>query len=67
MAGYMHWTICKHVGLQITDKYCERKPERVINVKSATVMLDVLVITDRIILANRPDIVLLTDRYCHTR
>jgi hypothetical protein len=21
MAGYIHWTVCKHMGLQVTDKY----------------------------------------------
>jgi hypothetical protein len=46
VAGYIHWTIRKHMGLQITEKYYEHKSERVINVSSATIMLDVLVITD---------------------
>ena len=67
VAGYIHWTACKHMGLQITDKYYGHKSERVMNVNSATVMLDVLVITDWTVLANWPDIVLLTDRYNHTR
>jgi hypothetical protein len=34
-------------------------PERVTNVKGTTMMWDVLVIIDRTILANRPDVVLL--------
>jgi hypothetical protein len=21
-AGYIHWAICKHMGLQVTEKYC---------------------------------------------
>ena len=25
VAGYNHWMICKHVGLQVTDKYHEHK------------------------------------------
>jgi len=59
VAGYIHWTICKRMGLQVTDKYYEHIPEWVINVKGTTIMWDVPVITDRTILANRPDIVLL--------
>jgi hypothetical protein len=31
-ACYIHWMICKHMGLQVTDKYCEHIPKRVINV-----------------------------------
>jgi hypothetical protein len=30
VAGYIHWTICKHMGLQVTDKYYEHIPERII-------------------------------------
>jgi len=46
VAGYIHWTICKHMGLQITDKYHKHKSKRVVNVNSAAIMLDVMVITD---------------------
>ena len=63
----------KHVGLQVTDKYCEHIPERVINVNGTTVMWDVPVVTDRTILANQPHVVLHnkevkthTDQYSHT-
>ena len=37
-AGYIHWMICKHSGLQVTDKYYRLIPERVINVKVTTIM-----------------------------
>ena len=57
-AGYIHWTICKHMLLQVTGKYYERTPERVINVSGTIIMWDVAAVTDRTILANRPDIVL---------
>jgi hypothetical protein len=57
-AAYIHQTIRKHTRLQVTDKYCEHIPGRVINVNGATIMWDILVITDRTILANRPDIIL---------
>ena len=46
------------MGLQDTDKYYEHVPERVINVNGAAIMWDVPTVTDRKILANRPDIVL---------
>ena len=52
VGGYIHWMICKHIGLQVTDEYYERIPERVKNVNSTTIMWDVLVTTDQIILAN---------------
>ena len=58
-AGYIHWTICKHMGLQVTDKYCEHTiPERAINVNGTVIVWDVAAVTDRTILANRPDILL---------
>jgi hypothetical protein len=48
------------MGLQVTDKYCEHilVPERVINVNGTTVIWGIPVITDGIILANRPDVAL---------
>jgi len=58
VGGYIHCTIYKHMGLQVTDKCYRCIPERVINANSTTIMWDVLVITDWKILANRPDIVL---------
>ena len=30
VAGYIHWTICKHMRLQVTEKYYEHIPERII-------------------------------------
>jgi hypothetical protein len=58
VAGYLHWTICKHMGLQVTEKYYEHIPEKVINDHGTTIMCDIRVITDQAILANRPDRVL---------
>jgi len=26
VAGYIHWMICKHMGLQVTDRYYEHIP-----------------------------------------
>jgi len=58
VAGHIHRMIYKHLGLQVTDKYYEHVPERVINVNRTTVMWDILVITVRKILGNQPDIIL---------
>jgi hypothetical protein len=54
----LHCTMCKHMGLQVTDKFCEHIPERVIHVKGTTIMWDVPGITYQTVLANHPDIVL---------
>jgi hypothetical protein len=58
VASYIHWTICKQMGLQVTDKYYEHIPERVINVNGTASMWYVPVITDRMILANPADTLL---------
>ena len=56
----LHCMMCKHMGLQVTEKYCEHIPERVIlvHVKGTIVMWDVPVITYQAVLANRPIIFL---------
>ena len=33
MSGYIHWTVGKHMRLQVTDRYCEHVPEMVINLR----------------------------------
>jgi hypothetical protein len=43
------------MGLEVTERYSEHIPERVINVSGTTGMWDVPVTTERTILANRPD------------
>jgi len=55
LAGYIHWMICKHMGLQVTDKYYGLVPEMVISVNGTTIMRDIWVITYWTILANKPD------------
>ena len=52
VAGYVHWLIHKHMGLQFTDMYCEHIPDRVVNVNGTTIMWDVPVVTDQTLLAN---------------
>ena len=51
VAGYIHWTIFKHMVLQVTERYCEHLPERVRNVNGPTIVWDVQVITDRTVLS----------------
>jgi hypothetical protein len=55
VAAYIHRTVCKHVGLQGTDRYYGHVPERVTNVNGTTIMCEGPVFTDRTVLANRPD------------
>jgi hypothetical protein len=54
LVGYIRWTVCKCVGLNVSDRYHGHIPERVINVNTTTTMWDIPVITDQTILANRP-------------
>jgi len=46
VSGYIHQTICKHMGLQVTNRYYEHISERVININGTTIMWDAPVITD---------------------
>jgi hypothetical protein len=57
VAGYSQWTICKHVGLQVTDKYYEHTPERKINITGTITMRDVPLFTNPTLPANQPDII----------
>jgi hypothetical protein len=58
VSGYIHRTICKHMGLQVTNRYYEHISERIININGTTIMWDASVITDWIILENQPATVL---------
>jgi hypothetical protein len=58
VVGYIHWTIYKHMGSQVTYKCYKCIPERVINVNGTAIVWDVPVIKDSTILAKRPDTVL---------
>jgi len=40
------------MGLQVTDNYYEKVPEKVINVKDPTIIWDIPVITDQTITEN---------------
>jgi hypothetical protein len=52
VAGYIYWMLCKHMGLQVTDNYCEHIHVKVINVSGTTVVWYVPIIRDYTILAN---------------
>ena len=57
VAAYLDWSICKDYVKEITDKWCEQKPEIVMhNNENITIMWDLPVNTKRTITANRPDI-----------
>ena len=58
-AAYLHWSICKDHGIEITDKWYQHEPETVMHSKdnNITPLWDMSVNTDRAITANRPDIV----------
>ena len=43
------------MGLQFSDRSYEHIPDRVIYINGTAIMWDIPVITDRAILANRPD------------
>ena len=58
VAGYIHWTICEHVGLQVTSRDCEHVSERFVTVNGTAIMWEVPGITDRKTFANRTDTVL---------
>ena len=58
-AAYLHWSICKDDDLKITDKWYQHAPETLMHNKdnNLTIMWDMPVNTDKIITANRPDII----------
>lgn len=57
VASYIHWNMCKEVGLTVSEKYYQHQPEKVTNTDDVSILWDVSIITDRTILANRPDII----------
>jgi hypothetical protein len=59
VAGYIHWTILKLMGLRLLRSiYNEHILEKIINVNGTSVMWDLPVITGRTILAKRTGTVL---------
>lgn len=58
VAQYLHWKICQHYGAKHANHWYEHKPEPVVETKTATILWDFPINTDRTIKANRPDIVI---------
>jgi len=50
--GYIHWMVSKHAKLQVTDKYYEHIPERVLTANGTAILWDTPVIADQTILTN---------------
>ena len=59
-ARYLHWNICKDLGIEVKDQWYKHEPETVIHNhdNNITVLWDMPIHTDRHIAANRPDIVI---------
>ena len=60
-AAYLHWSIGKDHDIEIMYKWCEPKPETVMNNNdnNITIMWDMPVHNNRTITANRPDIMMI--------
>lgn len=57
VAQYLHWHICRHYNIQVTEKWYEHATPPVTENELVTIMWDFAIQTDRTIKANRPDIV----------
>ena len=62
----MHWKICKHYQIPVTDNWYHHKPNTAAENESATILWDMPVHTDKEIKANRPDIIVKDkkDKFC---
>ena len=54
---YLHWKIINHFSIETNSNWYEQHPEAVTEGKNVTILWDFPVHTDRMIQANRPDIV----------
>ena len=54
---YLHWKILNHFSIETNSNWYEHHPEPVTEGKNVTILWDFPVHTDRMIQANRPDIV----------
>ena len=54
---YIHWHICKHYEIEVTDKWYDHKPNTVNEGKDVTILWDMPIYTDKEIKATRPDII----------
>ena len=61
-ASYLHWNICKELNINIEEKWYEHEPQTVTERDNITILWDMPIQTDPEIKANRPDIVIKTNR-----
>ena len=54
-AGYIHWKLCRHFEIPVSDNWYDHKPDPVTENANVTILWDMPVHTDREIRANRPD------------
>ena len=50
--------ICRELGCEVPNKWYEHTPISMVNIDENTISWDYSIITDRKILANRPDVVI---------
>ena len=55
---YIHWKICQHKALYAKDWYDHKKPQKVLETGSATILNNFSIGTDRAMQTNKPDITL---------
>jgi hypothetical protein len=71
VCAHLHYSICKALGIETTDKWYTHMPEPVYGQEKVTVLWNQAVHTDRKVTANRPDYkqereAMLTDRCGNT-
>ena len=62
VASYIHWTTCRQYQIPVEDKYYNHTPQKVVKKGDVTILWDLPIITDRTIMANKPDVVVLSHR-----
>ena len=46
-AAYIHWKMCKHYNIKVTDKYYEHEPKTVTENNEATTVWDMPILTEK--------------------
>lgn len=62
VAGYVHWRILMHLKVPVVEKYYLHEPDKVVKTENQVIMWDHAVTTDRKVVANRPDIIVLDNK-----
>ena len=55
---HLHYSICKALGIETTDKWYTHIPKPVCEDRDVTVLWNQAVHTDREVIGNRPDIII---------